>query len=328
MYAATASIAQPLLRRRAGSPPPLPTRLLALSLHAFGFTGQSRGSTHAHYFLWLKGAPDLSYLDEWVRDTTTELFGESAQLSEEQVDQIVDELNARALVGVCSCDAEAKECECGANTNKVVDCDCDCHLGEDILGEAPQPCSCECTNRLQAARDANWWSERCTRFNHGWIAEPDGRGRPDKRGKHDPHPAAQRHWEHDLEPIRKDRIDAGGAAPSDERNSSLTAAMKRELADITNACNRHESCTPYCQRRDRKSGKVYCRFEFPHEPRSVNRAHFYAERVKGGIRWRLYLPMNDPLLNSINPYQVLSQRSNCDFSPIIDHFSALEYMTK
>ena len=42
----------------------------------------------------------------------------------------------------------------------------------------------------------------------------------------------------------------------------------------------------------------------------------------------LYLPLNDPLRNPVNKWQVLAHRSNNDFQPLIDHFRALEYMTK
>ena len=76
-------------------------------------------------------------------------------------------------------------------------------------------------------------------------------------------------------------------------------------------------------------GNPFCRFHFPQEARECNdRVHFYCERVQGGVRWRLYLPMNDPLRNSVNHWQALAQRSNVDFQPLIDHYAALEYMTK
>ena len=35
---------------------------------------QSRGSTHAHYFLWLRGAPDMSFLNEWTRKELEKLM--------------------------------------------------------------------------------------------------------------------------------------------------------------------------------------------------------------------------------------------------------------
>jgi hypothetical protein len=284
-----------------------------------GRAGQSRGSTHAHYFLWLKDAPDLSYLDEWVRETTTELFdGESAQLTEADVDRIVEVLNARALAGVGTDDGATADC---------TTCTC-CGDGNDK----------DCQHR--AAHNARWWAERCTRWNNGWkYEEPDNvhKGKPDLGSKGDLHPAERRHVPTPADkrytsssPVPDMRPEEWSYPPvsPDECVECVPAGMERELASIVNACNRHTKHTPYCQRRDPKTGKVYCRFHFPQTPPHVNRPHFYAERVKSGIRWRLALPMNDQLLNSVNPYQVLSQRSNCDFSPIIDHHSALEYMCK
>ena len=73
----------------------------------------------------------------------------------------------------------------------------------------------------------------------------------------------------------------------------------------------------------------YCRFHFPQQPREVNdRAYFFCERSYGGVRWKLYLPMNDPARNIVSHYQAISQQSNVDFQPLIDHFSAIEYITK
>ena len=66
----------------------------------------------------------------------------------------------------------------------------------------------------------------------------------------------------------------------------------------------------------------------PQQARDHNSVHFYCERVRKGIRWRLYLPGNDPRLNTINPEQLAANRSNVDFKPLIDHFSAIEYSTK
>ena len=38
-----------------------------------GTSGSPEGVPHVHYFLWLRDAPDLSYLDEWVRETALEM---------------------------------------------------------------------------------------------------------------------------------------------------------------------------------------------------------------------------------------------------------------
>ena len=56
--------------------------------------------------------------------------------------------------------------------------------------------------------------------------------------------------------------------------------------------------------------------------------YFYCERTESGVRWRLYTPMNDPLRNGVNQWQAIAHGSNVDFQPLIDHFSALDYITK
>ena len=74
------------------------------------------------------------------------------------------------------------------------------------------------------------------------------------------------------------------------------------------------------------TGEKFCRFDFPQKIcKEANVPHFYAERIKRGIRWRLYLPGTDELMNTINTELSESQRSNVDFKPLIDHFSSVEY---
>ena len=71
-----------------------------------------------------------------------------------------------------------------------------------------------------------------------------------------------------------------------------------DQAHCRNRMNRHTSCTSYCLRRD-PHGRLFCRFKFPIEPREPSTLHIYAEVVKGGVRWRLHLPTNDPLMNMV-----------------------------
>ena len=52
------------------------------------------------------------------------------------------------------------------------------------------------------------------------------------------------------------------------------------------------------------------------------------EKAKAEAVQDMYLPLNDPLRNPVNKWQVLAHRSNDDFQPLIDHFCALAYMTK
>ena len=48
---------------------------------------QSRGSTHAHYFLWFRDAPDVSFLEDWTQQAMADVLKEGngeAELGEEQ----------------------------------------------------------------------------------------------------------------------------------------------------------------------------------------------------------------------------------------------------
>lgn len=90
-----------------------------------------------HYFLWLRDAPDLSYLDEWVREEARAMFGDDARLDEHQVEALVQRLNKRATT--------TSACEC------------------EVAADGPQ-CRCDC----RAMRDANWWAARCSRWNDAW----------------------------------------------------------------------------------------------------------------------------------------------------------------
>ena len=92
---------------------------------------------------------------------------------------------------------------------------------------------------------------------------------------------------------------------------------------------RHVKCGSYCQRL--KNGEVKCRFDFPIQPHDVNDKdvpYFFCEPTKSGVRWRLYLPVNDGLMGRQNLWQAVAANANTDFSPLIDHHSAVEYATK
>jgi hypothetical protein len=210
---------------------------------------QSRGSTHVHYFLWLKGAPDLSYLDEWVRTTSVAMFGNDAALDDSKVDALVVELNERATSAVCPCEStSATGCACAV----VAKCDpvCGCHAAETCN---ENECSCDC----RAARDAAWWSTRSCRWSDAWEADRPMQAVSAK------HPSSLHHpeWED---------------VPADNASADLSA--------IRNKVNRHFRHTPYCQRRDPKSKLMTCRFKMPLTPKELNKPHLYCERVKNGIR--------------------------------------------
>ena len=236
---------------------------------------QSRGSTHAHYFLWFYNAPSISFLDDWLQQAMSEQMAEGGgccELSDAELELVVDKLNFRAL-----------------------------NVSADSANKQDR----------EAAFAANFWSTRCSRWNFAWL---DHLNAPDAVGEH--HPSSQEHvrCEPSIDDLAADHGVSGGA--------------NQWLGRLLNATNRHTTHTDYCLRKD-KHNQQYCRFRFPQEPREENdHVHFFCERIDRGVRWRLYFPINDPTRNSVNHWQALAQRGNCDFQVLIDHYSALEYMTK
>ena len=175
-------------------------------------------------------------------------------------------------------------------------------------------CRIRVPEEVKAAYAAHWWATRCGRVNRAWN---DADKQPAAVG--DRHPSSEDHA-----PI----------APDIAPDTELPEPVKEQRAKLLNKNNRHTTHYPsYCLRRD-QHGKEFCRFGFPNQPRGLNEPHFYFELVRNkdgsakGVRAQLYLPMNDPLMNTTNPEQAASQRANVDFKPLIDHFSALEYATK
>ena len=276
---------------------------LGCEAHWCRYEWQSRGSTHAHYFLWLKDAPDVSFLDEWVQNEVHAL-GDGAKLTEMVVEQIVNNLNARALAA--SDWTPPGGWEAWPHADGLV----------DALDGSPFQAELEThgvvPDVVRAAHAAQWWASRCGRWNHGWDDE-----------EKQPHAVGERH------PSSEEHAVCPPCASPDD-----SAPWLEQRRRLLNKNNRHTTHYPsYCLRRD-AHGKLFCRFGFPHEPRSRNVPHFYFELVRNkdgspkGVRAQLYLPMNDPLMNTTNAEQAASQRANVDFKPLIDHFSALEYATK
>jgi len=66
---------------------------------------------------------------------------------------------------------------------------------------------------------------------------------------------------------------------------------------------------------------VKCRYNYPRQLHALN-------AVQDGVRWRLHLPGNDPLMGQANQWQFASQGANVDFSPLVDHVCAVEYTVK
>ena len=61
--------------------------------HWCRYEWQMRGSTHVHYFFWCEGAPDLQFLDGWVKEVIEELGFGKEPLTEEMMQLLVDSLN-------------------------------------------------------------------------------------------------------------------------------------------------------------------------------------------------------------------------------------------
>lgn len=287
---------------------------LGCEAHWCRYEWQSRGSTHAHYFLWLKDTPDVSFLNEWVQEELHAL-GDGEKLTPDVVEAIVKRLNERALAasewtppgGWHDPRWRSADALVGAIADGQVD-----GLGEQIDAEA-----------VRAAYAAQWWASRCGRWNRGW--EPDEK-RPFEVGNS--HPSSEEHRRcSPAELLDAERV-------HDSSLDALPVEIAKQRERLLNKNNRHTVHYPsYCLRRD-QHGKEFCRFGFPHEPREPNAPHFYFELVRNkdgspkGVRAQFYLPMNDPLMNTTNAEQAASQRANVDFKPLIDHFSALEYATK
>ena len=289
---------------------------LGCEAHWCRYEWQARGSTHAHYFLWLKDAPDVSFLDAWVNDEVHAL-GEGANLTEVVVELMVERLNARALGA--SDWTPSGGWEAWRNADGLV----------DALEGSPFQSECEqhgvVPGAIRAAHAAQWWASRCGRWNHGWD---DVEKRPYAVGTR--HPSSEDHAAA-CTPCAPDDSTPWAWTPCAPDDSTPWLEQRQRLL---NKNNRHMTHYPsYCLRRD-AHGKQFCRFGFPHQARVANAPHFYFELVRNkdgspkGVRAQLYLPMNDPLMNTTNAEQAASQRANVDFKPLIDHFSALEYATK
>ena len=78
------------------------TDTLGADAHWMRYEWQSRGSTHVHYFLWLRGAPCTDFLNRWTRAAIDEKMRtkEDGVLHEDDIDEIVEDLNARATAAM------------------------------------------------------------------------------------------------------------------------------------------------------------------------------------------------------------------------------------
>lgn len=251
---------------------------------------QSRGATHAHYFLWLPDVPSVAHLETWIReelelvregraagddeeDTDRDPNAKPSYTSEE-LDDIVDELNRRALADRATQEA------------------------------------------------ARWWATKAQHNNEAWDAAEELPDMP--RGA--PHPAGLKFS--DLGTMA-DLRHGDYAGKANLNPGDAPKWLTDDVALCRNKMTRHTDHVPYCLRRNIKSGVLFCRFHFPlrgHEP--MDTPHFYVERNGGHFRWKVHLGMNDPLMNTVNLWQIAAHRANVDFRPLFDHHTAIEYSTK
>ena len=185
----------------------------------------------------------------------------------------------------------------------------------DHLNEKSVACCGKDGGHEQARAALDYYNQRCSRWNHAWD---DANNCPDSVINQ--HPAGTRHVE----------VPDGCVATElcHVCNGGGEKVIVDDRAAVINMVNRH---TPhnanYCLRRD-KDNIVYCRFHFPQKIYPPNEPHFRAKTASSGIQWELCLPINDPLLNIVNPEQAASQRANTDCKPLIGHFSAIQYVCK
>ena len=331
--------------------------IMKADAHWARYEWQSRGSTHVHYFLWLSDAPEItSVLDGWTRAEAQRILGfgdneSELALSEEQLDQLVESLNCRANeVSKINekCDARAGLAAALA-AEKAEDNPRLLSIATEVAGVPPDDSGAHEQKARQDARDAitlahaaNYWRERCSRWSHGWDKVRD---RPDQAtvgfGAHACSKdvayvcpstcsvdAASTRTQDVANVCSLDETAADGTA-SKCMGCEVPMAVAADLNAVRNASCRHTNCNDYCLRINSKTGERYCRFHFPQQAREPNAVpYFYCERVKTGIRWKLYLPMNDSKMGKANLWQLASQRANVDFSPLIDHECAVEYCTK
>ena len=279
----------------------------ALGADAFWcrYEWQSRGSTHAHYFLWLRGAPDLSFLDDWVQQELRARSPNGEMLSDEQMDDIVCRLNARALKAAqdppmggalfptdceCCCHrsapghasrVECAECDCGTCPDgDTLATKIEAALVKEGGGGAAVPVAQahakgEVEN-AQCSRAAQWWQSMAERHSREWDAAAKQPNLGDGA-----HAASLPHT----------GLNECMQCDEDDASDQLPEAIIKDRAQVLNKCNRHTRCrASYCLRRDPKTGKQFCRFNFPQhvhaDAKKNERAHFYCERVRKGIRWQ------------------------------------------
>ncbi|KAK1912952.1 hypothetical protein P3342_004888 [Pyrenophora teres f. teres] len=101
-------------------------------------------------------------------------------------------------------------------------------------------------------------------------------------------------------------------------NSGIT------LSDIVNLVQGHGCNTPYCQRKNKATGLMECRFGFPHD--KCDEA--YVAKHPNHSYQNFFPARNDSLMNKYNRLVTMSWQANTDVSPCTSTTAVMEYVAK
>lgn len=113
-------------------------------------------------------------------------------------------------------------------------------------------------------------------------------------------------------------IDPGAVHPSEYMFSDIPDCNKEnDLINLINRVQKHTVCGKHCLRKDKKSGKMICRYNFPKDKCDYS----YMEKEDGFYR---FVPKrNDGYVQRYNWIITSIWRANTDFSPITSTYAVL-----
>lgn len=111
--------------------------------------------------------------------------------------------------------------------------------------------------------------------------------------------------------------------PSRKRLFDLSESEReRDLLRLLTMTQRHTMCGSHCLRRDRRTGRMTCRFGYPKALRETSTLI-----QENGI-WKFEPKRNDEQLQRYNKFISMLWRANIDFSPIVSKDAMLNYIAK
>eukprot|EP00918_Siedleckia_nematoides_P103449 GHVU01225843.1.p1 GENE.GHVU01225843.1~~GHVU01225843.1.p1 ORF type:complete len:288 (+),score=29.76 GHVU01225843.1:2169-3032(+) len=100
---------------------------------------------------------------------------------------------------------------------------------------------------------------------------------------------------------------------------------KEDLVALANLLQRHTKCSSNtCLRKDKKTGQIVCRGNFPKDLCEAARFFFDVEKKK----FVFQRARNDPYVNNFNDTILTTMRSNMDIQPILSDREVKSYVTK